>query len=198
MGWPGFVGMEPEAAAGARVGAGLALRLANKLAATLALLHGSLRVQRTHARGHLVTGASPATSPCGGAFRLRWRERPGGELVNEAWGKRCSGSPRFFWCCWRGRGGTGSGESTEGSFGGRRRNGDGGGVAGLPEGRGSVGRKEGVEAELVGVSERLGVAGGHERARRRRRVCSVAARERARGGEGLGERVRGLGGRVAV
>ena len=39
-------------------------------------------------------------------------------------------------------------ESTEGSFGGRRRNGDGGGVAGLPEGRGSVGRKEGVEAEL--------------------------------------------------
>ena len=57
-----------------------------------------------------------------------------------------------------------------------------------------MGRKEGVEAELVGVSERLGVAGGHERARRRRRVCSVAARERARGGEELGERVRGLGG----
>ena len=71
-------------------------------------------------------------------------------------------------------------ESTVVSFGGRRRNGDGGGVAGLPEGRGSVGRKEGVEAELVGVSERLGVAGGHERARRRRRVCSVAPRERAR------------------
>ena len=59
------------------------------------------------------------------------------------------------------------------------------------------GEKEGVEAELVGVSERLGVAGGHERARRRRRVCSVAARERARGGEELGERVRGLGGCVA-
>ena len=70
-GWPGFAGMEPEAAVGARVGAGLVLRLANKLAATLALLHGSLRVQRTHARGHLVTGASPATSPCGGASRLR-------------------------------------------------------------------------------------------------------------------------------
>ena len=60
--------MEPEAAAGARVGAGLALRLANKLAATLALLHGSLRVQRTHARGHLVTGASPATSPRGDGY----------------------------------------------------------------------------------------------------------------------------------
>ena len=73
-GWPGFAGMEPEAAAGARVGAGLALRLANKLAATLALLHGSLRVQRTHARGHLVTGASPATSPCGGASRLRRKQ----------------------------------------------------------------------------------------------------------------------------
>ena len=70
-GWPGFAGMEPKPAAGARVGAGLALRLANELAATLALLHGSLRVQRTHARGHLVTGASPATSPCGGASRLR-------------------------------------------------------------------------------------------------------------------------------
>ena len=70
-GWPGFAGMEPEAAAGARVGAGLVLWLANKLAAMLALLHGSLRVQRTHARGRLVTGASPATSPCGGASRLR-------------------------------------------------------------------------------------------------------------------------------
>ena len=57
-----------EAAAGARVGAGLALRLANELAATLALLHGSLRVQRTHARGHLVTGASPATSPRGDGY----------------------------------------------------------------------------------------------------------------------------------
>ena len=70
-GWTESAGVEPEAAAGARVGAGLALQLANKLAATLALLHGSLRVQRTHARGHLVTGASPATSPCGGASRLR-------------------------------------------------------------------------------------------------------------------------------
>ena len=50
------------------MGAGLALRLANELAATLALLHGSLRVQRTHARGHLVTGASPATSPRGDGY----------------------------------------------------------------------------------------------------------------------------------
>ena len=41
-------------------------------------------------------------------------------------------------------------QSTEGSFGGRRRNGDGDGVAGLPEDRGSVGRKEGVEAEPLG------------------------------------------------
>ena len=36
--------------------------------------------------------------------------------------------------------------------------------------------------------------GGRGDARRRRRVCSVAARERARGREELGERVRGLGG----
>ena len=41
-GWPELAGVELAAAAGARVGAGLALRLANKLAATLALLHGSL------------------------------------------------------------------------------------------------------------------------------------------------------------
>ena len=68
-GWPGFAGMEPEAAAGARVGAGLALRLANELVIALALLHGSVRVQRTHARGHLVTGASPVMSLCGGAVR---------------------------------------------------------------------------------------------------------------------------------
>ena len=47
-------------------------------------------------------------------------------------------------------------------------------------------------------SERHGVDGGRGDARRRWRVCSVAARERARGGEELGERVRGLGGRVAV
>ena len=70
-GWTESAGVEPEAAAGARVGAGLALRLANKLAIALALLYGTSRVQRTHARGHLVTGASPATSPCGGASRLR-------------------------------------------------------------------------------------------------------------------------------
>ena len=36
-----------------------------------------------------------------------------------------------------------------------------GGDAGLPEGRGSVGRKEGVEAEPLSASARLGVAGGH-------------------------------------
>ena len=46
-------------------------------------------------------------------------------------------------------------------------------------------------------SERHGVDGGRGDARRRRRVCSVAARERARGREELGERVRGLGGCVA-
>ena len=71
-GWPGFAGMEPEAAAGARVGAGLVLRLANQLAVTLALLHGSLRVQRTHARGHLVAGATAAMSSCGVELRARW------------------------------------------------------------------------------------------------------------------------------
>ena len=59
------------------------------------------------------------------------------------------------------------------------------------------GEEGGVEGELLGASARLGVAGGHGEARRRRRVCSVAARERARGGEELGERVRGLGGCVA-
>ena len=48
------------------------------------------------------------------------------------------------------RGGVGGGESPVVSFGGRRRNGDGGGVAGLPEGRGSVEREEGVEAEPLG------------------------------------------------
>ena len=55
-GWTESAGVEPEAAAGARVGAGLVMWLANKLVATLALLHGSLRVQRTHAQGRLVTG----------------------------------------------------------------------------------------------------------------------------------------------
>ena len=45
-----------------------------------------------------------------------------GESRNEARGKRCNGSPRFFWCCWRGRGGTGSGETTVGITGTRGRN----------------------------------------------------------------------------
>ena len=56
------------------------------------------------------------------------------------------------------RGGVGGGESIAVSFGGRRRNDDGGGVAGLPEGRGSVGRKEGVEA--VGWATQVGCTGG--------------------------------------
>ena len=60
------------AAAGVRVGAGLALRLANKLAIALALLYGTSRVQRTHAQGHLVTGATAATSSCGGELRAGW------------------------------------------------------------------------------------------------------------------------------
>ena len=71
MGCPGFAGMEPEAAAGARVGAGLALRLANEGAEALEGLYGSRQAQRVHARDQMVTGASPATSPCGGASRLR-------------------------------------------------------------------------------------------------------------------------------
>ena len=70
-------------------------------------------------------------------------------------------------------------------------NGDVGGDAGLPEGRGSVGRKEGVEAEPLSASARLGVAGGHEGARRRRRACSVRW-ETAR--EGAGEEWERLGG----
>ena len=41
-------------------------------------------------------------------------------------------------------------------------------VRGLLEGRGSVRRRRGVEAEPLSASARLGVAGGHEGARRRR------------------------------
>ena len=67
-GWPETRRGRAMAAAGDRVGAGLALRHANELAVALVLLHGALRVQRTHARGHLVSGASPATSPCGDGY----------------------------------------------------------------------------------------------------------------------------------
>ena len=63
-----LAGDELAAAAGVREHAGLALRHANELAVALVLLHGALRVQRTHARGHLVSGASPATSPCGDGY----------------------------------------------------------------------------------------------------------------------------------
>ena len=40
-GWPGFAGMEPEAAAGARGFAGLALQLTNEGAEALEGLYGS-------------------------------------------------------------------------------------------------------------------------------------------------------------
>ena len=52
-----------------------------------------------------------------------------------------------------------------------------------------MGRKEGVEAENLSASARLGVAGGHEGARRRRRACSVRW-ETAREGAGKSERGR--------
>ena len=142
-GRPESVPAASEAAAGARVGAGLALRLANELAATLALLHGSLRVQRTHARGHLVTGASPATSPRGDGY---------GKQGGGGYGKQTKA----------GLGGRGPGahhghEEMLGEVGdgpeptnltkmagGSEVEDDGdGGDAGLPEGCGTVGRKRG-------------------------------------------------------
>lgn len=81
-----LAGDELAAAAEARVGAVLALRLANELAVALALLHGALRVQRTHARGHLVTGASPATSPCGDGYG-----KQGGDDYGDQTGARLGG-----------------------------------------------------------------------------------------------------------
>ena len=67
-GWTETRRRRAMAAARDRVGAGLALRHANELAVALVLLHGALRVQRTHARGHLVSGASPTMSPCGDGY----------------------------------------------------------------------------------------------------------------------------------
>ena len=75
LGWQGMTTASSRAAAGARGFAGPALRCANKMVVALVLLYGTQRVQRTHAWDQKVTGASPATSPCGGASRLRWRER---------------------------------------------------------------------------------------------------------------------------
>ena len=71
-GWTETRRRRAMAAARDRVGAGLALRHANELAVALVFLHGALRVQRTHARGHLVAGATAATSSCGGELRARW------------------------------------------------------------------------------------------------------------------------------
>ena len=101
-------------------------------------------------------GSDTSWGGCGHGHAMAGGERFSGKVVGLARegggargeGNRVEGSPRFFWCCWRGRGGTGSGESTEGSFGGRRRNGDGGGVAGLPEGRGLVERERGSRRNL--------------------------------------------------
>ena len=70
-GWPGFAGMKPEAAAGARGFAELALQLTNEGAEALEGLYGSRQAQRVHAHDQMVTGASPVTSPCGGASRFR-------------------------------------------------------------------------------------------------------------------------------
>ena len=149
-------------------------------------------------------GSDTSWGGCGHGHAMAGGERFSGKVVGLARegggargeGNRVEGSPRFFWCCWRGRGGTGSGESTEGSFGGRRRNGDGDGVAGLPEGRGSVGRKEGVEAELPGASVRRGEHGGCGNRRRWRRLRSgprCGARGRGEGEtKGTSEGVQGF------
>ena len=74
-------------------------------------------------------GSDTSWGGCGHGHAMAGGERFSGKVVGLARegggargeGNRVEGSPRFFWCCWRGRGGTGSGESTEGSFGGRRR-----------------------------------------------------------------------------
>ena len=71
------------------MGAGLALRHANELDVALALLHGALRVQRTHARGHLVTGASPATSPSGDGYG-----KQGGDGYGDQTGAGLGGNDR--------------------------------------------------------------------------------------------------------
>ena len=55
-------------AVGARGFAGPALRCANETVVALVLLYGTLRVQQTHAWDQKVTGASPATSLCGGGY----------------------------------------------------------------------------------------------------------------------------------
>ena len=68
LGWPETSTTSTTVAAGVWVGAGLALRLTSEPVLALALLYRALRVERTHVRDHLVTGASPATSPCGGGY----------------------------------------------------------------------------------------------------------------------------------
>ena len=50
---------------------GSVLLLTNEGAEALEGLYGSRQAQRVHARDQMVTGVSPATSPCGGASRLR-------------------------------------------------------------------------------------------------------------------------------
>ena len=68
------------------------LRLANKRAIALELLYGTSRVQRMHARGHLVAGATAATSSCGGELRARWLVQLELEIEHGSRGKRFRGS----------------------------------------------------------------------------------------------------------
>ena len=69
--WPEFAGSELLAAAGVRASGVSTLLVTNEGAEALEGLYGSRQAQRVHARDQMVTGASPATSPCGGASRLR-------------------------------------------------------------------------------------------------------------------------------
>ena len=66
-----FAGNKLLAAAGVRASGVSTLLLTNEGAEVLEGLYGSRQAQRVHARDQMVTGVSPATSPCGGASRLR-------------------------------------------------------------------------------------------------------------------------------
>ena len=130
-----------------------------------------------HGRNGSMAGGSELQSSA------KWQLRCANERTER--GKQHRSSQRVQRWPRRARGGTGARESSKV----RRRPKVGGELegdaAGLPEGRGSVGRKEGVEAELPGASVRLGVAGGRGYGERRRRgrsgVREGEAKERRRG-----------------
>ena len=189
------------AAAGARVSSGSRLQRPWRCGVGTYGFYAVRRVRWTHARDRMVTEASPASSSCGGASRLRWRRRLELEIGHAVRGKRSRGSHLVGREAQQARGGPGGSVTAmairrpcaekTGRWRGSR----------ASSGAWLVGDEEEVVAELPDSTVERGVAGEHGGSEQRRRLLSALgerAREARQGERGAVEGVQGAAWRRLV